>query len=582
MRSIAFTAVLAIVCLCFPCGAGRMTAPADVASIHRQLHVTRQVEATDELGKPFAKVFVKCDNGLEQEGLDSMVTAGNVPELLFTDPAQKALFQVWKDRSFPIELHVDAQAGSAELGEGGDVEMQSSGTRTIRAGPKDWSEEEGIRRQPEKGTYMRREEEEEEMSYVESHGKIGVHELMLKDGARCSWYQREIERACSHVKDAVVLDVGAGTGLLSLFAARAGAKRVYAVESNTRMAGVVAQLAVDNKLEHIITVLPAKLETLNDSLVTEHVDILVSEWMGFYLLHESMLDSVLTARDRFLKRDTGIIIPSSAHLVAAPVSLPALWARKVDFWTQHALTYGLNYSSVAALASEELSASPQIETLDVRALLAPESVVWSANLTHLRAQDLAVVGGTPLEFKIKGKQVHGAACPRALHGVCLWFQVGGPSAGELRRARRGPGTVCSAELGAVEGAKEGETVGAPRAPRGAPRARHVGAMRSIPEQRPRAEARGAGFRVGEGWRDSVEESVGCLSTGPADAETHWKQTVVALPQPLVLRKAVNRVECCVTLRRVQGGRQYALGLTVSEVESVRELLERAQDEDMGE
>jgi len=35
----------------------------------------------------------------------------------------------------------------------------------------------------------------------------------------------------------------------------------------------------------------------------EKVDIIVSEWMGYFLLYESMLNSVLVARDKFLKED---------------------------------------------------------------------------------------------------------------------------------------------------------------------------------------------------------------------------------------------------------------------------------------
>ena len=47
------------------------------------------------------------------------------------------------------------------------------------------------------------------------------------------------------------------------------------------------------------------------------VDALVSEWMGFYLLHEGMLDSVLYARDKFLKPD-GEMFPDSACIYVAP------------------------------------------------------------------------------------------------------------------------------------------------------------------------------------------------------------------------------------------------------------------------
>ena len=45
----------------------------------------------------------------------------------------------------------------------------------------------------------------------------------------------------------------------------------------------------------------------------EKVDIIVSEWMGYALLYESMLDSVLHARDRFL-RESGVMSPSQAQM----------------------------------------------------------------------------------------------------------------------------------------------------------------------------------------------------------------------------------------------------------------------------
>lgn len=49
----------------------------------------------------------------------------------------------------------------------------------------------------------------------------------------------------------------------------------------------------------------------------EKVDIIISEWMGFYLLHEGMLDSVIFARDKFLKPG-GLMFPESAALYCAP------------------------------------------------------------------------------------------------------------------------------------------------------------------------------------------------------------------------------------------------------------------------
>lgn len=53
---------------------------------------------------------------------------------------------------------------------------------------------------------------------------------MLKDKTRTRAYQRAIEESPDQFKDKIVLDIGCGTGILSIFAARAGAKHVYAIE----------------------------------------------------------------------------------------------------------------------------------------------------------------------------------------------------------------------------------------------------------------------------------------------------------------------------------------------------------------
>lgn len=56
---------------------------------------------------------------------------------------------------------------------------------------------------------------------------------MLQDFVRTYTYQRAILSNLNDFKDKVVLDVGAGSGILSFFAAQAGAKRIYAVEAST-------------------------------------------------------------------------------------------------------------------------------------------------------------------------------------------------------------------------------------------------------------------------------------------------------------------------------------------------------------
>eukprot|EP00249_Psilotum_nudum_P001873 c14613_g1_i1 orf=303-1472(-) len=137
---------------------------------------------------------------------------------------------------------------------------------------------------------------------------------MLSDRVRMNAYFSAIFKNKDHFKGKIVLDVGTGSGILAIWAAQAGARKVYAVEA-TKMAEHARQLVVGNGLAGVVEVIEGSIE---DVELPEKVDVIISEWMGYFLVRESMFDSVMHARDCWLK-PTGIMYPSQACMWLAPV-----------------------------------------------------------------------------------------------------------------------------------------------------------------------------------------------------------------------------------------------------------------------
>lgn len=141
--------------------------------------------------------------------------------------------------------------------------------------------------------------------------RLRTHLEMLQDRARCLAYQQALEPV---VKDKVVLDVGCGSGILSLFAARAGASQVLAVDMDIPPGA--GEAARDNGLDDRIRFISGRIQDVE--LPVDSVDIIVSEWMGGLLLMEDMLPAVLYARDRWLKPG-GRLLPDRAQLFLVPL-----------------------------------------------------------------------------------------------------------------------------------------------------------------------------------------------------------------------------------------------------------------------
>ncbi len=113
--------------------------------------------------------------------------------------------------------------------------------------------------------------------------------------------------------ESVVADVGAGTGLLGLMAAKLGAKTVYLYET-AEVAGVAGQILKANRAHncHLMQC------HSTDLLDPPPVDIVVSETLGNYALEENIIATLADARKRFLKPG-GVIIPNRIRQFAAPV-----------------------------------------------------------------------------------------------------------------------------------------------------------------------------------------------------------------------------------------------------------------------
>src|SRR3954470_6397837 len=170
---------------------------------------------------------------------------------------------------------------------------------------------------------------------------------MLLDAQRTGAYHRGITHNRSDFEGKAVLDVGAGSGILSLFAAQAGARKVYAVEG-TPSAEYAKRLVAANGMQDRVEVVRARLDVLE---LPEKVDVIISEPWGFFLFHERMVEAFVLARDRFLKPG-GRLFPGTARVFLAPFSDQELYSARtsaLSFWSQ-ANFYGVDLRAMASRA----------------------------------------------------------------------------------------------------------------------------------------------------------------------------------------------------------------------------------------
>ncbi|EMS48725.1 putative protein arginine N-methyltransferase 3 [Triticum urartu] len=300
-------------------------------------------------------------------------------------------------------------------------------------------------------------------NYFGSYSSFGIHREMLGDKVRTDAYRDALLDNPSLMNGATVLDVGCGTGILrsnsshSLFAAKAGASRVVAVDGSAKMSSVATQVTKNNGLLYdenaqtkqkgspqVISVVHTKAEELDHKIVVppNGFDVLVSEWMGYCLLYESMLSSVIYARDHFLKPG-GAILPDTATILGAGFGRGGT---SLPFWEN---VYGFDMSCIGKEVTGSSARFPVVDVLDSKDIVTDTAVLHApdknkctkesiitifdplcSDVLTMQYFDLATMKESEMDFtaslELRLPESGAAAVPGVTwcHGIVLWFDTG--------------------------------------------------------------------------------------------------------------------------------------------------------------
>ena len=207
------------------------------------------------------------------------------------------------------------------------------------------------------------------------------------------------------------------------FAVRAGARHVIGVDMSS-IIEKAREIVACNGMASRITLLQGKMEEVEmpqQVLNNGKVDIIISEWMGYFLLYESMLDTVLYARDQYLVPG-GKIFPDKATIFMAGIEdgeykddkigceyisrVGDVAAYKDAVWDN---VYGFNYATMKQSALTE----PLVDTVELKALVTDPCPVFTIDLNTITAAELAF--SMPYSLRVQRSDF--------IHALIAWFDI---------------------------------------------------------------------------------------------------------------------------------------------------------------
>lgn len=239
---------------------------------------------------------------------------------------------------------------------------------------------------------------------------LTIHHDMLKDTVRVMAYKTAI---MSQVKGKKVIDLGCGTGILSLFAAKAGAAKVIAIEESS-IASIAKQMFKKNGADDIVTLYKANSK---DVKLKEKADILIHEIIGMDPLDENILMYIEDAKKRLLKKN-GKLIPGRMEIccVAYEHNFPKQFEVETRLFSE---LYGLSFepylNSIKTEPEQKMGNNIHIPENNFfrKKIISEETVLYDIDFNN----KVNYMVNYPSSVKLKIKEA-GTVC-----GVLIYFKA---------------------------------------------------------------------------------------------------------------------------------------------------------------
>jgi len=231
--------------------------------------------------------------------------------------------------------------------------------------------------------------------------RIEYHRTLIADRVRNEAFYKAL-KSVIRKGETVVADIGAGTGLLGLMAAKLGAREVYLYEA-AEVARVAAETLKTNRAKNC-RLMPCHSTEIEDP---PRADVIVCETLGNYALEENIVDTLADARRRHLK-DGGVIVPRRISQLVAPVVADRIH-RELCAWDD--VGHGLDLSPAKRMS---------LNNIYVRTL-APEELLDKGRSAHVWDE---------IDFRNenrssrKGEASWKLSASRTVYGFAYWWLAG--------------------------------------------------------------------------------------------------------------------------------------------------------------
>ncbi|XP_012522891.1 protein arginine N-methyltransferase 9 [Monomorium pharaonis] len=240
------------------------------------------------------------------------------------------------------------------------------------------------------------------------------HFTMLNDRQRNSAFEQAIYKRISQGYD-TVLDVGTGTGLLSLYAKDAGATKVYACECSETMTLIAKEVFESNHATDIKLIPKLSFDLNVPTDIPERVKLIVTETFDAGLFGELVIPSMINVHMNILDSN-GMIIPMGATVYTAAIECEYIRYRSSVIFEKIKDHCSLNFDNVSALSDDEYYDTENLEKVQINYITEPQ-VLFKVNFNNLLELYEFCKDGIKQTLRAKCK------CNGIIDGLVTWFKL---------------------------------------------------------------------------------------------------------------------------------------------------------------